>query len=352
MYYPELKNICESVLSDIIIGKIDSWLAFMTDEESSNITVSRMSKQLGIPVKIARSILEELADINILKRIFGLLCPECNLLLKTTDEENLLKEIANEVYCYGCDTSNIIIEKENIDVRYILIRRFDNPIKIDLLAEKISKGKKTNEEDLIAKIIENNYNVNNLFYRPTSEDYTEMESLLKNILSQQQNTKLQGDVLEELAKRLFSCIRGFESTGVHTTTNQIDCYVINKSGAIANTTLERLGNIIYCECKNEKKKPDNTYYHKLHSIIVLSNFQYHDIRVGIVFARMSPTAPCNEIAKQVFNQEKIYLINFELKELEELIYDKKNFLDYIRFKLDILEKNLISNELIKKAYLE
>lgn len=351
MYYPELKDICESVFSDIIIEKIDSWLAFMTDEESNNITVSRMSQQLGIPIKISRSILEELADVKILKRVFGLLCPECNLLLKTSDEENLINDISKEIYCYGCGASNIIIEKENIDVRYILIKKFDNPIKIDSIAEKISKGKKTNEEDLISKIIENNYNVNNLFYMPSNDDYDEMESLLNGILNQHKNTKLQGDVLENLARKIFSCIKGFESVGAHTKTNQIDCYVVNKCGKIPNSTLERLGNIIYCECKNEKKKPDNTYYHKLHSIIVLANFEYHDIKVGVVLSRLNPTSVCDEVARQIFDKEKLYLINFELNELKEIVLQRKNFLDYIRLKLDILEKRLTSDATIKKAYL-
>jgi hypothetical protein len=197
---------------------------------------------------------------------------------------------------------------------------------------------------------EGKINTNNLFYHPTEAQYNSLESLFRGVTKKYDTMTEQGNSLEELALALLNLIETVTAVEAKTSTNQIDCYVVNKA-KIPCTIFEKIGDIVYCECKNEKEKPDNTYFHKLNDIIILSRVNPSEYRLGIVFSRLECTRPCEIIAQKTFDKQNIYLVNFSLSELEEIIFKRINLLDYLRLKMDKLQHDLVMTEELKTAYL-
>lgn len=77
-------------------------------------------------------------------------------------------------------------------------------------------------------------------------------------------------MLEELTEKLFNMCLAFRTSGIRTSTNQINSCVRNKwflNFGIYNI----LGSHFYIECKNEAKTPSGTYLSKLYSIISAAN---------------------------------------------------------------------------------
>ncbi|MBE6067780.1 MAG: hypothetical protein E7211_08820 [Clostridium lundense] len=353
MFYPELLEISKSgtkILSDELIEEIDIWLATLPSSLVDKITVSRFSTRFGIDYQLARSILERLCELKLLERLYAILCPECGHVLKVTDERNLLESMASLSFCYSCN-EDINVDSKDIEIRYKLVKKSNDPDKIKKLSENILGKKSVNPQDRIDALIkEGNYNVNNLFYNPTEEEYKLLENLFCGVSKKHKTTTEKGNSLEELVLALLNTIKTVRATGARTSTNQIDCYVINKA-KIPCTIFEKIGDIIYCECKNEKEKPDNNYFHKLNDIIILSRANVNEYRLGIVFSKLECTSTCERIAQKSYDKQNIYLINFSLSEIEEIIYKRINFLDYLRLKMDVLEHDLIISEGIKTAYL-
>ena len=355
MFYQELLEISKNgtkVLSDELIEEIDTWLATLPSSLADRITVSRFSSKFGLDYQLSRYILERLCELKLFERVYAILCPECGHVLKITDERNLLKDMNVTTYCYGCD-EDINITANDVEIRYKLLKMPNDPEKMKKLGEDSFGQKSFNSKDTIEHLIkEGNYNVNNLFYHPTEEEYELLENLFRGVSEKTYDTTTeQGNSLEELVLTLLNLIENVTATGAKTSTNQIDCYVINKGNKIPCTIFERIGDIIYCECKNEKQKPDNTYYHKLSNIIILSRANQDQYRLGIVFSKLECTKPCDRIAQKAYDKQKIYLINFSLSELEEIIFKRINILDYLRFKMDMIEHELLVTDELKGAYL-
>lgn len=354
MFYPELLKVSsdeENLISLELAEKMDTWLGTLPDDISSKITVSRFSKQFNLDYTLSRAILEKLCNLGVLKHSFAILCPNCNQVLKITDEKNLINDISNTTFCYACNDEEIVITSKNIEVRYNLVKKPNDPEKMNNLYEKILGEKYVSEQDSIDSLINNSdYNVNKLFYDPTKEEYKELEELFRGINKNFDNTTEKGDSLEDLALKILNLVKVFSATEAKTKTNQIDCFVVNKS-PISNALFKKIGSVVYCECKNENKKVDNNYFHKLSNIIILSRSNEDEYRVGIIFSKQTNTSTCNEISKQAYYKQRLFLVNFDLEEIKEMVYERVNFLDYLNYKISIIENNLIPSLELKHAFL-
>jgi len=84
----------------------------------------------------------------------------------------------------------------------------------------------------------------------------------------------------------------------------------------------------------------------------LARHNPNEYKLGIVFSKLECTGPCHIIAQKSFDKQNIYLVNFSMKELEEIIYKRLNFLDYLAMKMDELEHGLVLTDKVKDAYLQ
>jgi len=267
----------------------------------------------------------------------------CSHVLKTTDENHLVEEMYKIEFCYNCEEEDLVIESSNVEVRYKIIKRPDDPEKIQSLCEDILGHKTCSSQDIIDNIInDTNYSINNLFYKPTVEQYKKLDELYCGLSCSHNNKTNQGKSLEELVKYLLNLVKPFEANGVWTEINQIDCIVRNKFRAV-NTVLNELGNVFYCECKHEKKTPGNSYFLKLNSILQLSQNGTRQRRFGIVFSIKKPANTAEKISKKTFVHNNILMISFNLDELKRIIYEKVNFLDEIERKTNEIIHSITSD---------
>jgi CheY-like chemotaxis protein len=84
---------------------------------------------------------------------------------------------------------------------------------------------------------------------------------LLSAVSHQEDSKLKGEILEELMLRLFNSIPGFEAkTRVHTETEEIDLFILNGSN---DAPWRDMGPALLGECKNWSSKcgvPEYTHF--------------------------------------------------------------------------------------------
>lgn len=349
MFYPELSKISSNehlkFITDELIKKLDNWLACLTFEEQDKITVSQFSTTFEIDYNISRVILEKCCELNVLQRTFGIRCPNCGHIIKVTDEQNLYKDIESINSCYCCDSEEIEIEPECILILYKLIRRpQSNPDDIQNLFKCSSIP---SEEDTILQLINNSkFNMNNLFYNPTEEEYNQLELLYRGLDKEFECTTDQGNSFEELVKYLLNRVRPFTSENCRTSINQIDCFVRNTIN-LECSVFKEIGNIFYCECKHEKKVPGNTYFHKLNSILELSKYGKDERRFGIVFSYKEPASTSRLIAHETYLHSNIILISISVKELHDIIFENENFLDLIERKIVEVQHDTVTD--LKKA---
>ncbi|NFF11874.1 hypothetical protein FDA95_06475 [Clostridium botulinum] len=354
MFYPELLKISkgkENFLAQELIDEIDNWLASLPDEVSQKITVSRFANVFNIDYSLARVILERLCELEVLKHMFAILCPNCNHVLKITDEMNLIEEMMNINFCYSCGNEEIYIESKDVEVRYKLIKKPKDPEKMKEICEDILGKEYTSEQDSIENLIKSSeYNVNKILYTPSEEDYKKLEQLFHGTSCKFKSTTEKGNSLEELVRAILNLVKCFNAIPARTPTNQIDAFVINKS-PIQYILPGKIGDVFYCECKNEKNKPDNNYFHKLSSILTSSRSNVNEYRLGVVFSKEKCTRTCDIIAKKKYYIEKLFLVNFDLEELHEIVFHQSNFLDFLNYKISIIENDLIPSKELKEAYL-
>ena len=358
MFYQELYqlyNDMEAVISEELISNIDKWLALMPENTKDMITVGRVSSKFSIEYSIARALLEKLCDVGILKRIFEIHCPECDFILKVSDEDNLyydILEIKSHIVCYNCDEDIEEITAENIEVRYKLIKKPTNdPRKIrKSINELFDIDESKYSKNTINKILEENkYNSNRLFYKPTEEEYAKLDELFCGFINAE-NTKDKGVTLEDFVEYLLNRVKPVEATkDAETNTNQLDCLAVNNS-PIQNDVLMKMGHTFICECKNENKTPANGYYHKLANILNISRKDKEEHKFGIIFSKKRPPATYLEMAKKNFYTTNITIITFFKDELEEIVYGRRNLLGYIDYKINLVQQDLKENEETKKIF--
>lgn len=373
MFYPELLRVFNEYefIDDGLIDEIDTWLGLLTDNQKDKITVSRFSNKFGIDYNLSRSILKKMCSYNILQELYAIKCPECNHILKITDRYNLYEAMQEVDFCYSCN-NNIIISDEDIQIRYKLVLKPNKSDKIKRFIKKISDEKEIfNEVDTIKEILKKESS-NEFYYCPSSEEYEELKVLFEEVKNAKaidskgkRCTGAKGDTLEIFAEKLMSLIKPISATRkAKTSTNQLDTFCKNHSiqiksnlnnVKIENNTLFKMGDTFICECKNEDRTPKNDYFGKLSNILTMERGHIDPGKVpehkfGIIFSRMQAPSTYLKMSKKLYMSNNITIISFCFDELNEIVYNKKNILDYIDYKIDLIHKDLIESEEIKGVY--
>lgn len=330
MFYPELSMIVNELFSLELIEELDAWFASLPKAYKDKITASKLSIKFDLDFNVATILLDKCCEIGLLEKKFAISCPTCEMILKISNEESLYDNISNIDHCYNCENTNLGFTSDDILIIYRLIKKPTNtPDKIKFIAKKLTDSKNGNidNDNLTNHILNCGFNPNSFFYNPTEEEQNVLKKLLAKLTSSFNTTTEKGNALEELAEYLLGLVKVFKvSRTIRSSTNQFDVVIRNKV-LIPSSILSIIGTHSIIECKNETKKPDNTYYHKLISILQKSSSKF-----GIVFSLLPTTSTCDTIARETFLLDKIIVINICEELLSEIINKNLNILDVIESK--------------------
>lgn len=353
MYYPELLDLISKIGSKEAIEKLDKYFAFLPNKSSSVITVSNIASKLELDYSIIEILLKKIYELEIIDKVYIVECPECGRSILTSNKEDLLEKVKNLDFCIKCK-SEIEITAEDIFVGYKVVKTPSiDSSDIARETEELLGGTKEDIDDsaMLQKLFnENKENPHDFFYNPSTEIKQEIKDLYISLDAEHATTKAQGDSLEGLVKSLFNIPHGMKTTEIiKTGTNQIDCTVRNDF-AIPLTVYNELGSIFKIECKNEpKKKPNNTYYQKLYSIVNRSKSTFEQ-GIGIMISRLPATEPCRQLAREFFLKDRVIIINIYDEDLRKIIYDNVNLLDLIQEKIQYVKNDIITKSEDHKLY--
>lgn len=354
MYYPELLEIINKTGAKEAVEKIDKYFAFLPNRSESIITISNVANRLELDYSIVGVMFKYIYDLGIIDKIYIVMCPECGREILISNQKELMNRLKELDYCIKCK-KEICIESTDIVVGYKVIKQPEID-SLDMANETLKLFEegmsKFNDEDILEKMFkEKNEKPHDFFYRPSEVEIEGLKKAFENLdLDYGDSTTAKGKALEGLVCDLFDiCIGMTATTIVITATNQIDCTVRNDY-SIPLTVYKELGSIIKIECKNEpKKKPNNTYYHKLHSIMQGSKIK-EEQAVGIIVSRLEPTKPCKKLAREFFLQDGSIIVNICDEDLKRIIFNKSNLLDVLQEKIQTIKTNISTDPKEHKLY--
>lgn len=263
MYYQTLLTL-EKKYDKKIIEIYDAWLFNLPQRVSDRISIAKASNELNIKFSMAKGILEDSVSLGILEHRYAIKCPECDHVIEIVSIEELYDKIRNINNCDACENENLTITDEDIQILY---KKIENKIDIDD-TNIVKKNINFNDTDSLRGFFEDSIlNPNDIFFRPTEEQKKEMIKLFEKIGQKEKNTTALGNQLRNFTEYVLRIVKVFEAANVRTQTNEIDCLVKNKLQIGIPYFLNELGSLIIVECKNEKTKPGNTYYHKIQGIL-------------------------------------------------------------------------------------
>lgn len=330
MYYQTLLTL-EKKYNKKIIEIYDSWLFNLPQRVSDRISIAKASNELNIKFSMAKGILEDSVSLGILEHRYAIKCPECDHVIEIVSIEELYDKIKNINNCDACETENLTITDEDIQILY---KKTENEInKGD--TNKVKKNINFSNTDSLRGFFEDNIlNPNDIFFRPTEEQKKEMTELFEKIGQEEKNTTALGNQLRNFTEYVLRMVKVFEAANVRTQTNEIDCLVKNKLQIGMPYFLNELGSLIIVECKNEKDKPENTYFHKIQGILKIFKS-----KCGIVVAIKDPTKPALQLANINYLMDDIIIVAINYEELRKVVYENLNFLDLLENKIVMLKTN-------------
>lgn len=310
---------------------LENYLLKLSPSALQCITVSKATAAMAIPKEKTLRLLNLCCDLDILRIEFAIRCPECGLLLKRVGTVDEIEEIC---CCYGCSTE-FDVTAENIEVIFCVNE--SSFFQIGQLENPQTLPSRVVQFDSLAELVRNDYNFNKLFFHPTEEQYQEWEMLYDNLTTPKPTTKAKGDALEQLFLSLLNATNGLRAVAIKTKTNQID-------GAVRcqiASCLPFLGERIIVECKNEKKKPDNTYYYKISGIIdgINGGGTKKIVRLGIIVSRKAPASTVKVLAFTRYTRDGLVIVSLDFNDLKAIIKDRQNLLEMIERKRDEIAFN-------------
>lgn len=344
MFYKQFLKITD--LNKDFVKEFDYWLATLPRYLQKNITASAVSSRLEVSYSVANTILEFAAKEGILKRHYLIQCPSCGTIVERIERDDIVSILQNGVFCDECEAEEKITTN-NVILAYEVV------IKPDVTEDEISK--EINRRLNLDSINENfcqadslSYKVDdlyNIFYNPDESAYEEFKKL-RTMLDKDygNNTTQKGAALEKLILRIFKEIKHVKGTNtIKTLTNQFDCTLSCEIKTIKPSVFDYLCPYLIIECKNEHKKPDNTYLNKIESIM-----DTNDAKLGIVFGRREATNPCFTISREHYLVSKStpktqIVITCSDKDLNYLIDEKVNLLRYLQYKIFQITSNCPSS---------
>lgn len=327
MYCSRLSAL-EGLLNDDQIQNLESYFSNLIGGAAKNITVSKLSRALGIPPQVASRVLTKCKEIGIINVFYTIRCPECGMLIKKVAS---IADIPSEPFeCYGCN-EEIEVDPSDIELVYALendsVFTEGQQEGLDLSARAVVP------EDSMESIFLAGNNINEYLFHPTDEEYEKLKSMYKSIKNRSGTTKKIGDTLEDLTEYLFNLCCIFKAAGIRTSTNQIDCCVRNRM-YLKYGILDIIGGRFFIECKNEGKTPSGGYMSKLHSIIANTNSGENGrcIKFGIIISKEKAPSTYKDLAVKYYLNDGIVIISICGDELKNLFDKKGNLLDLIERK--------------------
>lgn len=353
MFYPELKNTLIYKLNNSLIEEFDIWLGTLHCKQSDRISATILVDRFDIDYDIAVSLLEECARKKIMQQRFGILCPDCNILLKIVEDNDVYDIVNTKALCYSCDCESYITDDDMV-LLYKVIKKPSGSITKELNRYKAKNACSYDNEIKLSQMVkENLYNPDKLLYCPTSDERKKLKQYYNDVFNTHCNTAKQGATLEYFTAYLFSLVKSFKVT---TDLRQLDCktqidctvknkLVINNPDAVNNSTeysikstvTETIGSIFYIECKNEKTTPKNQYFHKIYSLVS----ECKGMRVGILVSIEPPASTYYPFArtKYLSEQEECYILSISREDLERIVFYDENLLTLLDFKIDAIRLN-------------
>ena len=342
MFYKQFLEITD-VLNSSFVENFDYWLATLPRNNQKNITISMVSARLGVKYSLAEYILKFAEEQKILKRYYIVKCPDCDYPIDTISKEELSDFLMNPVYCDECNEYKHILPND-IYVAYKVILQPD--VTEDEITAEIEKKLNSNKNIKVnfshADSLSNNtIFIYEAFYNPDESAYSKFKELREKLDSDYgNNTTAQGNSLELLVLEIFNSVKIISATNdIKTKTNQFDCTALCSLDSVYPSVFNYLFPYFIIECKNEKKKPDNTYMNKLESIL-----DTNEAQVGIIFGRKNATKACFNISREHYlikkdSIRKKIIITCCDDDLNYIIDKKVNLLQYIEFKIFQITSN-------------
>ena len=326
MYCSHLLALKE-LLNDEKIHELENYFSGLIGGATDNITVAKLSKAINISPQVASKVLTKCKAVGIVNAVFVIRCPECGMFIKKV---NSISDIPLESFeCYGCN-AEIEIGPSDVEVIYSLS---GDCVFIEGQQEEIDLSAKAVVPENSLESIFRADSINEYFFHPTEEEYCELNRMYVAIKEEKGTKKEKGDTLEDLTKYLFGLCSIFRTAGIKTSTNQIDCCVINKK-YLDYGIFGTLGARFFIECKNEKHTPSGSYMSKLESIISTINAggKAVCIKFGIIISKEEGPSTFKELAVKYYLSSGIVIISICGKELKEMFDNKGNLLDLIERK--------------------
>ena len=342
MFYKQFLKITAKIGLDFI-EEFDYWLATIPDSKQGNISSSLISAKFNVPYSLADFILNFAENEGVLEKYFLVCCPndECGLYLKKVEIDELANVLMEPVYCHNCDNEHMITPKDI----FVVFRR---KIKPDVSEEEINLEikKRLNISDNInfnnADSLDKNKNdLYRAFYNPDQSAYEYFQQLREALdFNYGKNTTDKGASYETLALELFTNVKLIKGTNkIKTYTNQFDCSLLVHYDSMFPSIFNKMSPYFIVECKNEDITPSNTYFHKLSDIMSMN-----DAKLGIVFSRKPASREDIQISYNQYLLNKNtnrprYMISISDDDLNAIIDDEVNLLDYLDYKVFELTTN-------------
>lgn len=343
MFYKQFLKITEA-LNPEFVENFDFWLTTLPQNNTNVITASIVSSRLEVSFSQAEIILQFAEKEKILEKYYLIKCanPDCDMTITTVTKEEVLNYIGETVLCSNCET-NQAITIDNVYLAYRLILKPDaseEDIK-EAIKKRIGIGEASGNFSKADSLSNNRKEIYEIYYNPSESAYDKIKELRNLIdLDYGKNTTAKGNSLENLVLEIFKQVYGIKlSRQIKSLTNQFDCTGICGTSSVYPTIFNYLSPYFIVECKNENKKPGNTYVNKLESI--LDNC---DAQLGLIIARKEAAKTCFQISREHYLRKKesskkqlvITLYDYDLK---QIIDNRVNLLSYLDFKIMQLTTN-------------
>ena len=331
MFYKQFLKVTETFNQDFV-ENFDYWLATLPSNNQKNITASVVSARLEVNYSLAKEILKYSEEEKILEKYYLVKCPNCDYSLGVITKDEIADYLQESTYCDDCD------EDKNISIKDIYTA-YKVVLKADVteeditraIKEKLNEGRNKAKNFCEADSLENDTStLYEAFYNPSESAYKKFDELRKALDEDYDcNTTAKGASLETLIVEIFKQIKHVKgTTEVKTQTNQFDCTLRVGMRTTYLSVFNYLAPYFIIECKNEKKKPDNTYVNKLESILATN-----EAKVGIVFGRINATKTCFQISREHYLVKGKIVITCCDEDLAYILDKRVNLLEYVEFKI-------------------
>lgn len=343
MFYKQFLKII-NVLNENFVNDFDYWLATLPDSKEDNITISFISSYFSVPYSSASVIVKFALSEGILGHYYLVCCPneECEMPLKKIEKNEATNIVGSNLFCSNC-FEEYEITANNI---YNVYRRLTKPlvseseIEIEIL-KRLNLNDKPRNFNLADSLAQDEEILYKTYYNPDESAYNILKNMQTALDGNYNNTTEKGNALEVLSLELFKNIKNVTGTNkLKTYTNQFDCTVsVPFSVKSIPSIFDYLQPYFIVECKNESVTPSNTYFHKLSNIM-----STNEAKIGIVISRKKASREDWDISYQQYllnrnsGKTKIMLSLCD-EDLNLLIQNKLNLLEYLHFKLIELTTN-------------